>query len=97
MSFPDQSLDKEAIVNMERALAAAWDWTMDVDQVVLDEHGAAIRAVMHGPFKLDLPEFMGASPKTGEQWRLDFTMFYALRDGKIAELHPGPPQFTRLP
>jgi len=78
-------------------LADVWDWTMDVDQIVLDKQGIALRAVMQGPFLKDGPNLLGASPKAGERWRLDLVMFYALRDGKIAELHPGRSSFTRQP
>jgi len=91
---PDSpGLDREGIMKMEQGLADAWNWTMDVHQIVIDERGAAVRATLDGPFLKDVPEFMGSSPKAGERWKLDFAMFYVLRGGKIAELHPGEGQY----
>jgi len=98
---PDgQVLDRDGIVTFERSAAEVWDWRMDVQQIVIDDEGIALRARMYGPFRVDAPEIFGpgpsGSPKAGEIWQDEFVMLYKLRDAKIAELHFADIGFKRL-
>jgi hypothetical protein len=48
-------LDRDGLVSNERASAAVSDWTMDVRQVIADQDGLALDAIMDIRFTKDTP------------------------------------------
>lgn len=89
--FDGGTFDRDAVVEIERCLAAICDTNLDVLQVVLDTEGAAIHATMEMSYTRDAPPGFALGPrKAGERVKMRFCGFYRLRGDKICEFRVFP-------
>lgn len=86
---PVGTLTRDQVIELERTLAAQWDWRVEVRKLVVDEGGVALEAVMRGPLLQQMPD---VPLQVGEQMEDHFIALYTLRGKKISEF-----QFVRLP
>ena len=89
--FDGRTFDRDGVVEVERSLAAIADWTMDVRQIVADEGGIAVQAIMDMRFTKDAPPDFALGPrKAGDRVKTRFCGFYTLRGNKISEFRVFP-------
>jgi len=89
--FDGATFDRDAVVEVERQLAAIADSAWDVLEVIADEGGIAVHAIIEMRFKADAPPGFALGPrKAGERVKTRFCGLYKLRDGKICEFRVFP-------
>lgn len=89
--FDGGTFDRDQVVEVERGLAAICDTNLDILQVVLDEEGAVIHAILTMRFTRDAPAGFAMGPrKKGERMKTRFCGFYRLRGDEICEFRVFP-------
>ncbi len=80
------TFDANGTIARERKLAEISNWTMDVRQVISDEEGIAMEALMDIEIIKDSPDFFAVPAKRGDRMSVHFCALYTLRDGRICQL-----------
>jgi hypothetical protein len=77
------------ITNVINYLDGAWQAvkeTLTPLNIVVDGNNAAVEVDDRIEAKIDLPEFLGRSFKTGDSINAKFSLFYDFREGKICHI-----------
>jgi hypothetical protein len=89
--FDGATFDRNGVIEVERTLAAVADSTWDVLDVVADDHGIAVHAILEMRFHKDAPQDFPLGPhKAGTRIKTRFCGFYKLRGDKICEFRVFP-------
>ena len=89
--FDGGTFDRDEVIEVERGLATIADTNLEILQVVLDDEGAVIHAILEMRFTKDAPPGFAMGPrKAGERAKARFCGFYRLRGDKICEFRVFP-------
>jgi len=89
--FDGATFDRDGVIEVERTLAGVAESTWDVLQVIADEGGIAVHAILEMRFHKDAPQDFPLGPhKAGTRIKTRFCAFYKLRGSKICEFRVFP-------
>jgi hypothetical protein len=89
--FDGATFDRDGVIEVERTLAGVAESTWDVLDVVADDHGIAVHAILEMRFHKDAPQDFPLGPhKAGTRIKTRFCGFYKLRGSKISEFRVFP-------